>query len=311
MTATTAPLHAPWYVDKKDHLPLEATWSRRISSSQQVPADFQDALPDASPFPYVVFLPGESDGFIETAPRQLVALSEKDVLHMIRKDHKEPVISTVYPLETITHVEHGQSLFQSWLEIKTSSHAVAIVFPSVAEHLFMPVIDAILTREAQKDSQEFVRPEHQAPAANLDYLRKANLKFFNAVSKYVTDEDRILETAYQPEVELSNVRIFGWSIGKKSVADHLAVLTDRALILLKEGQTAQNHDGEVFGKILTYIPISQIRHLAFEEHAGPLDCVMHIVLSDNTSLRTGFSTETTENLAKFREACLRTCVRPS
>jgi hypothetical protein len=213
------------------------------------------------------------------------------------------VISTVYPLATITHVEYGQNLFQSWLKIKAASHRAVIVFPLVAEHLFTPIIDAILAREPQKD---------QPPAANLTYLRKANLKFFSAVRKHINDEERILETAYQPEVELLNIHLFGWSVYKKFTTAHLSVLTETALILIKESQTTKNHEGSVHGKVLTYIPISQIRHIAFfEEHSGTLDCVMNIVLSDNTSLRTEFATRTTKNLEKFREACLRTCVRPS
>jgi hypothetical protein len=120
-----------------------------------------------------------------------------------------------------------------------------------------------------------------------------------------------LETAYQPEVELSNVRIFGWSLYKKSTTEHVSVLTGTALILIKEGQETKNHERAGHGTILTYIPISQIKHVAFEERSGKLDCAMNIILSDNTSLRTKFSTRTTKNLEKFREACLRTCVRSS
>jgi hypothetical protein len=313
MTAATvaAPLNVSWYADEKNPIPLGKTWPRRIFSPQQIPADFQDALPEVSSFPYVVFLPEQKGDFVETESPQMVALTGSELIYMTRENCDKPVISTTYPLAAITYVESGQSLFQAWLEIRTDSQVVMIVFPLIAEHLFTPIIDAILVREPQKDSQEFARSEHQPPAADLAYLRKANLKFFNAVKKYINDQEGILETAYQPEVEISNVRIFGWSLYKKSTTDHVSVLTDTAVILIKEGQETKNHERAGHGTILTYIPISQIKHAAFEEHSGKLDCVMNIVLSDNTSLRTKFSTRTTKNLEKFREACLRACDRPS
>jgi hypothetical protein len=309
--AAAAPLNALWYADEKNSLPLGKTWPRRIFSSGQIPADFQDALPEASSFPYVVFLPEQSDGFVGTAPPQMVALTGSELIYMTRESQDAPVISTVYPLAAITHVKSGQLLFRSWLKIRTASQAVVIVFPLVAEHLFTPIIDAVLVQEPQKDFQEFAPSERQPPAADLTYLRKANLKFFNVVRKNINEKERILETVYQPEVELSNVRIFGRSVYKKFTTDHVTVLTETAMILIKESERTKNHKGAVPGKILTYIPISQIKHVAFEEHSGTLDCVMNIALSDNTSLRTEFSTRTTKNLEKFRETCLKACDRPS
>jgi hypothetical protein len=64
---------------------LEKNVAQEDFSSQQVPADFQDPLPDASLFPYVVFLPEQSDGFVKTASRQMVVLTGSELIHMTRK----------------------------------------------------------------------------------------------------------------------------------------------------------------------------------------------------------------------------------
>lgn len=308
MTAITAPISAKWYVDKKYHLPLDVTWPRRIFSYQHVPAEFRKDLPKYSPFPYAVFLPGEQKGMFDMSSRKLVALTDDTLFVMSQEGHKKPVISNLYPLNSLMRVDYGSVLLQSWLKLRSDSHLVEIPFPTVADHLFAPIVDKIQTWGLSEETSE---TNPQRNRAQLEYLKHVNLKLFNAARKYLHVRDTVVETAYQPETELSSLKVFTWPVYRKYLTGHLAVLTDTAVVVIKENQSVASQAMPVYGGAMTYLPLSQIRHVTFEEGPGKMDCVMNVILKDNHSVRTEFSTETALQLERFKDACLNRCVRKS
>jgi len=303
----TIALNAPWYFEKKSHLPLDVTWPRRIFSHQHIPAEFREVFPNSSEFPYAIYCPGEDTGMFTSSPRQFVALTDKELVVMSRDTHRKQITSTAVPLETIIRIEYGAVLLQSWLNIRNASQKIAIPFPSVAGHLFKPLLDTILARDSQEASPE---SGQQPMEAALDDLKDANLKLFNAARTYLDRQQAIVATAYQPQVELSSKRIFGVPVYTKYATAHLAVLTKTALILIKESQAiASSQTRPVYGGSMTYLPVRQIRHIAFEDVPEKLNCVMNVILTDNSSIRTEFATDMVSNFEYFEEACLNQCVR--
>lgn len=307
MTATATTLNTRWYVDEKFQLPRDILWPRKIGSFQQIPVEFRDAFPAYSSFPYVIFLPGESDGYVESRARQMVVMTDDELVVMSQETFRKPVHVVHYALESITHLNYGSLLLHSWLTINGPTKTT-VPFHSVADHLFRPILQKVADKTGLDVSENESEYDRQKELAKLAYIRQANLKFFNAVNKYAGDDRTIVETAYQPQTLLSSVRMFTLPVYEKHLTAHLAVLTETALILVKESQSVKKSTDAVYGELVTYIPLRKIRHIAFEKHSGLLDCVMNVILTDNTSLRTAFSTSTVENLAKFKTACLERCV---
>jgi len=303
----TVALNAPWYFDKTSHLPLDAAWPRKIFSRQHIPAEFREDFPNTSEFPYAIYSPGEDAGILNNSPRQVIALTDEELVVMRRDARRKRVASTTIPLDAVLRLDYGTILLQSWLNIRTASQKAAMPFPSVAEHLFRPMLDTILARDSQDISSASVR---QSIEEKLGYLKDANLKLFNAARAYLDRQQAIVATAYQPQVELSSKRIFGVPVYTKSATGHLAVLTETALVLIKESRTiASSHTRPVYGGSMTYLPVRQIRHIAFEDVPGKLNCVMNVILTDNSSIRTEFATDMVSNFEHFEEVCRSQCVR--
>lgn len=302
---TTATLNAPWYLDKTSHLPLDVTWPRRIFSHQHLPADFREALPETSEFPYAIYCPGEDHGLLNRSPRQLVALTDKELVVISQDTPRKRIMPTVVPLDAILRIDYGTILLKSWLNVRTASRKAAIPFPSVAEHLFKPMLTTLLTRESRETAGESHQQQFET---TLGDLKAANLKLFNAARTYLDYGQSIVAAAYQPEVELSSKRIFGVPVYTKYATAHLSVLTKTALILITEGLAAASQTKPVYGGSMTYLPVRQIRHIAFEDVPEKLNCVLNVILTDNSSIRTGFATDMVSNFEHFEEACRRHCL---
>lgn len=302
----TTTFDAPWYFDKKSHLPLDAAWPRRIFSYQNLPDEFRMVFPETSEFPYTVYFPEERSGMLQNSPSRLITLTDEELVVMSRDTSRKKAVSKIIPLDAIVQADYGTILLQSWLTIRTASQKTAIPFPSVAKHLFRPMLDRILAWDSPEAPAE---GEPQPVEAKLGYLKESNLKLFNAARAYLDREQAIVETAYQPEVELSSKRLFGVPVYSKYLTGHLSVLTETAIMLIKESQSVASQTKPVYGESMTYLPVRQIRHIAFEDTSHQLNCVMNVILTDNSSIRTEFSTDMVKGFEDFEEACLSHCVR--
>jgi hypothetical protein len=292
-------IRTEWNFYKKSLDPSMRKWSRVIKSYEDVPAGFQEVFPEsAAQFPYTVLVPEEQlSPFSKKRNATLVSLYDDRLV--ILEAIRGKVRSTDYPLDAITHLEHGKVLLKSWLKVSMPSKTSMIKFNTASEQVFTPVIEGLRATESVGETVV----NYDQELSKLGYLWKINFKYFNLSRKSILPGSKIVETVYQPDICLTKRNIFRQPVFNKFQTGHLTILTEEELIHIKEDTPTRSRKERDYGSIVSYIPLDQIQHVSFEHTLGKVDCSMNITLADNTSLRSEFFTTTAMNLELFKEAC--------
>lgn len=277
-------------------------WARRLSVYEEVPPGFQEVFPEPTPsqFPYVVLLPEERMSLFDKQNAKLLCLYEDrlDIFEAVRGK----AISLSCPLNKIIFLEYGRILLKSWLKFQTESTSSTIRFNSVTEMLFKPIVESIRPIIMPEETHQF--PDHQQQnLSKLEFLRKTNLKYLNMGMQSLIPGSEILGFVYQPDIHLTTVSFFNTPIFSKYLTCHLSLITDKEFIIIRESKRTKGDKEALYGAIFTFIPHQQICRLTFEDIPGKTDCDLTIVLSNNISIRTEFSTESAVNFKDFREIC--------
>lgn len=292
-----------WYSYKRNLPKSVGAWPRVIRSSKDVPSEFLRVFPDyETAFPYTLVIPEEKGGFfqsLETAKMLCVSEGRLCFLENVRGI----AVSREIPLDSIVSLEHGRILLKSWLKISTGSNTMTIPFNTVHEHLFLPVIEAIRPAVNSEELSPLAQIRHQQELSKLGYLWKTNFKYFNLSRKSILPGESIREVVYQPELQISTLKLFGKSVLSKALTGHLAILTENELILINEVEKTKDAQHLLYGGIFTYLPLKHISNVSFEGKKGQTDCVMKVTLSDKTCHRTEFSSDSAVNLELFKDAC--------
>jgi hypothetical protein len=279
-------------------------WARQISSYEEIPSGFQQVFPKsaAAPLPYTILLPEERVSLFHKQNARLLCLY-KDRLELFEAV-RDNAISASYPLNAVISLEYGKILLMSWLKLHTVSQSVTVNFNSVTESLFKPVIDAIRPAIIAEDSRHVLN-NRQHVLSKLEFLRTVNLKYFNMGIRSLMPGSKLLGFVYQPDIHLTTLNLFNKPILSKYLTCHLSLLTENELILIKESKRTKGKKEALYGVIFTFIPYQQIAQCSFENTSGTTDCVMTIMCSDNTLLRSEFSKESAINLENFKKVCSR------
>jgi len=293
-----------WFSYNTSTPPSMRMWARTLTSREEVPSGFQDAFPASSTeeFPYTVLIPEEHvSPFHKKRNATLLSLYEDKLV--ILESVRGKVVSTAYPFNATMYLEHGRVLLKSWLKISSPWHSTTVMFNTVNEKVLEPIIEAIRPAVPSDAPEKLRQARHQQELSKFSYLWKMNFKHFNLSRQSIQPGEHILESVYQPEIHLNTLNLFGRPVFSKYLTGHLAVLTDKELILIKESQHTKSLKEPLFGAIYTYIPRSQIKNVSFQCTTGKTDYAMNVTLADNTRLRAEFATESAVNLELFKDAC--------
>jgi hypothetical protein len=281
------------------------SWPRVLKSHEDLPSAFRDKVPDEkSNFPYTVFIPEERVSPFQ-AKRNAQLLCLYDDRLVILEAIQDNVVSTTYLLNTMTALEHGRVLLNSWLNINTVSQSKTFTFNTVSEPVFQPIIDAVRPTVENSDSQ-MLAVKRQQETAKLGYLWKENIKYFNYGKRSILPGENILESVYQPDISISRLNFFKKPVLHKYQTGHLTILTDKELIFIKESKPTKKVKETAYGNLFTYVPLQQIQQVSFEQNAEKSACFANVTLTDNSRLRVQYSPDTAINLESFKEACART-----
>jgi hypothetical protein len=269
-----------------------------------VPSGFEEEFPEyTSQFPYTVLIPEEESSSRLQSKREATLLCLDDEQLVIIEAIKGKAVATAYPLDSITCIEHGRVLLKSWLKVSSPWFSTTVMFNTASETVLRPAIEAIRPK-ANNDAPESLRlARHQQEVSQLGYLWKTNFKYFSLGKQSILPGERVLETVYQPDIKINTLNIFNKPVFSKYLTGHLAILTDKELILIKESKRTKSLKENLYGGVFTYIPLSQIQDISFERDTGKTDYAMNITLKDKARLRSEFLTDSVVNLEVFKEAC--------
>ena len=235
------------------------SWARRVDAYAEVPVVFQgffDALAQPPvPFPYTVLTPSYAGFLVRTNEKLLCDLaSELCIIERIG----DSFTVTKYPVETINYIEFGTVLLKSWLTVsgRTAQGELAsntTKFNTVTDYLFTPFVGKIRATDGEGETEDLATER-----AKFNHLGKTHFKFMNVAKRNILPGEHVLQSLMQPIIRSEIVRLFGHALSRTLAPAHMAILTERELIMIRDEDQDFWSGETTHGSIKTYIPLARI-----------------------------------------------------
>lgn len=294
MTAATT--DSTWYSYTSSTQTMRS-WTRVISSFEEVPKAFHADFPREAAFPYTIVLPEDKLSFLQKRREQLLCLGDDQIV--VLESGRDQVNVTSHRIEDISHIEHGRELLHSWIKIGSSSGTSTLSFNTVTLRHFEPIFEKIRPNTVLGEKQD---SQSESALSAFDYLNTLNYKFMNFGRQSVRAGERVLQTLYQPDRCVRTVTLFNKTLFRQYATGHLSILTEHELIVIRQTKRMKTEGQNIYGGIFIYIPLRQIHDLSFTSNEKKSLCVMTITLADKVALRSEFAPDNGE-LAAFQTAC--------
>jgi hypothetical protein len=237
------------------------SWASVAKSRSEVPEiyhEFFDALPveEKDPFPYTVISPTYK-GFLQPENEKVICRADDSLCILEQKNGG--LIARRYPRSEIFLLETGTILLNSWFTIRGTDStgaisATTIKFNSVTEHLYAPFVEWF--RLASKPAGEATVTA--AGTSPFDALAEVNFKFMNYGRKTISPGEQVLQILLQPEIRETVFAFLRYALTRRVAPAHLAILTERDLILIRDDPSQRVKTKTPYGGIWNYIPLSKI-----------------------------------------------------
>ena len=238
---------------------MQQSWARTIKSYDDVPdvyrSAFETLVNGAGEFPYTVLTPSYK-GFIKRGKEKLVSCIGDKVC--ILEETGNDLTTTCYLLDGISCIEVGKLLLQFWVEIRGTTTAgglssTRLEASTVTQVFFLPIVDAL--RVSQHGTGE---ADWEVERDKFDYLVSLNYKFMNYARQSIMQGEKVVHHVLQPEIRSEILSLFGKSLCRTLSAAHITILTDREMILIRDGADKWWDSGIKYGGVWNYIPLSRI-----------------------------------------------------
>jgi hypothetical protein len=303
---TSEIIRSHWFTYKSHEADSAQFQPRVISSYDEIPTGFLAAFPGGDEgFPYTVLIPAADASLFQESPNPQMLCLYKDRLVNLEA-LQDGVETHEYALKSITSVEHGRVLLNSWLTIHSASRHKTFNFTSTVDQVFSPMIKAIRGTSGEHETEDSAAQTREE-ATKLGYLWKLNIKYFNYAKQSLAPGATIRASVYQGDIPLSKLNFFKKPVFSSHLSGHLAMLTDRELVFIKESEEIREIHDTSYGGVFSYIPLEKIKSVAFESNNDKkVDCLMNIQLVDGKYYQFQFSTATAVQLDAFKDACAQT-----
>jgi hypothetical protein len=238
---------------------MQQSWARTVKSYDDVPdvykSAFEALVNGAGGFPYTVLTPSYK-GLIKKGKEKLVSCIGDNVciLELTGND----LTTTCYLLDGVSCIEVGKLLLQFWVEIRGMTAAggfssTRLEASTVTQVFFLPIVEAI--RVSQSGAGE---ADWDVERDKFDYLVSLNYKFMNYARQSIMQGERVVHHVLQPEIRSEMLSLFGRSLHRTLSVSHITILTDREMILIRDGADKWWDSGIKYGGVWSYIPLSRI-----------------------------------------------------
>jgi hypothetical protein len=111
--------------------------------------------------------------------------------------------------------------------------------------------------------------------------------------------EKVLHSVWQPEIHARIAELFGWSFNRKLSPAHLAILTDKEVILIRDEERTRGNRDVRYGGIRQFIPLDSIVAVSLTEQADDL-LILSIHLSEDESVDSLFSVSKEQELVQLK-----------
>ncbi len=89
----------------------------------------------------------------------------------------------------------------------------------------------------------------------FDYLIKRSFKFMNYARRSLGGGEQVIDSLWQTEIREPILTLFGKQFNRTVSPQHLAILTDKELILVSEDVRVSKNEQGKYGGIWRYLPL--------------------------------------------------------
>lgn len=244
------------------------TWSTAIQSVDDIPAIYQSAyqklISAQEKIPYTVLTPPITGTRYKPSEKLIF---EMDNVFYILERLKKGVVKTEYSLSEISYFETGSILLYSWLSVsgltKNREYSTSTIPYNTATHRHIePFLTKIRTITNIDNTASL-----ESELAKFDYLAPLNFKFMNYARKSLRGDERVIYSIWQPEIKRSIFSFSKWTIERTLDLPHIAILTDKEVILIAEDKRSPAKKGKRYGGVWQYIPLQKIDSVSIKQHS--------------------------------------------
>ena len=171
-----------------------------------------------------------------------------------------------YPLETISDLEIGSILLFSWITISgvtkvgiTSSSTVE--FNTATSRYFARFVNKFRPTPVNVDASK-----QSIERAKFEYLAAKDFKFMNYALQSLVGSEKVLQTLWQPKIKKPIFTLRWHTFYRTSVLAHLAILTDKELIVIQDDErSSENRGGVRYGGKWSYVALNHIKAVSLLE----------------------------------------------
>jgi len=274
------------------------SWPKAIKSMDEVPdafkTFFETWLGDDSVFPYTVLAPAKQGFFGKSADKLICDMN--DTIYVVEQ-FGDRIIANGYIPENIRNVEVGVVLLHGWITIKGKNKegvpAVSMfLFNSARSDMFSSFIAKIRSAPAKPDEAAL-----NTEKSKLDYLSQLDFKFMNYAMSSLMGGEQVIHSIWQPEIFTTVGAVFGLSLTRSLSPAHMVLLTDKEVILIREGARSKRNKG--YSEIRQYIPLRSIGAVSLTEQADDL-VTLSIHLSEDESVDSLFPASKEKELLQLK-----------
>lgn len=234
------------------------TWAKPVKSEEEVPStflrQFEEVTAAQTVFPMTVYAPPDRWGRRKATPKLICLLDDK--LALIEKVGRE-IVTSVFFFPDITYIETGTMLLYSWLKIvgvtEKGPTTSLIEFNSVVEPLFRPLAEGMRLAMSRLNPAE-APSAHEQEQQKFNVYQSSNYKFMNFAKRSLMKGESVVAQILQPDIHLKYLRHFT----RLAVGNHLTILTDREVIIIKDAESIRLRNQTRYGGIWSYIPLEKI-----------------------------------------------------
>ena len=243
-------------------------WSKVIESREEIPAIYQSHVEKycgvGQPFPLVIWMPALDRNLGRTTERLICDTPE--AVHIFEKNGQQ-VNSLSYLYKNVYSVEDGNILLDSWLTIsgqtQTGENRVTtLYFNTTSKHHFEGILHKLRGFLQEADASSLA-----AQKDKFNSLSGRSFKFMNYGRESLLPDETVQGFIHQPGIKNPFFTIFGMTFYKPASLAHMAVRTDRELILIQETGDDKEMSPARYGGIWQYIPLHCVDSVTVEDTA--------------------------------------------
>lgn len=269
------------------------SWTRVLESYEDVPEQFRQDFPSyTGEFPYTVLIPEDKLSLWSKRNEKMLILFEDRVV--LLEALKKRIHTQNCPFTDVLSLEYGKILLYSWLTISTPNDSLHVKFNTTNTHCFEPIMRKVRREPHDAGPNDEPNGHYQEQLSRFLSLMRVNYKYMNYGRQSIRSGDCVLKLVYQAERCLRRFIFLKKVLFSQYASNHLSILTDKELILIREDPRRKNSKKNLYGAIFSYIPLQNISSISLAPVPDNTHKTLEVILSGGLRQTFDFASDNKE-----------------